>query len=137
MPALQVRDFPAMLYDELKEYAARNHRSIAQQTVIAVEEMLEAAESTMQFDGLEERDRMQKFGRGEMPHRHLQQVWPRSRTVSEERIRQRRQILANFDMIDWKGTPSTPEDIVAFVNEGRSERIERIMAAVDSPDFGE
>lgn len=40
-------------------------------------------------------------------------------------------------MIDWKGTPSTPEDIVAFVNEGRSERIERIMAAVDSPDFGE
>jgi hypothetical protein len=137
MPALQVRDFPAMLYDELKEYAARNHRSIAQQTVIAVEEMLEAAESTMQFGGLEERDRMQKFGRGEMPHRHLQQVWPRSRTVSEERIRQRRQILANFDMIDWKGTPSTPEDIVAFVNEGRSERIERIMAAVDSPDFGE
>ena len=40
MPALQVRDFPATLYDELKECAARNHRSIAQQTIIAVEEML-------------------------------------------------------------------------------------------------
>ena len=35
MPALQVRDFPATLYDELKECAARNHRSIAQQTIIA------------------------------------------------------------------------------------------------------
>lgn len=43
MPALQVRDFPATLYDELKEYAARNHRSIAQQTIIAVEEMLAEA----------------------------------------------------------------------------------------------
>ena len=43
MPALQVRDFPATLYDELKECAARNHRSIAQQTIIAVEEMLSEA----------------------------------------------------------------------------------------------
>ena len=43
MPALQVRDFPATLYDELKECAARNHRSIAQQTIIAVEEMLAEA----------------------------------------------------------------------------------------------
>ena len=43
MPALQVRDFPATLYDELKEYAARNHRSIAQQTIIAVEMLAEAA----------------------------------------------------------------------------------------------
>ena len=34
MPALQVRDFPATLYDELKEYAARNHRSIAQRQQI-------------------------------------------------------------------------------------------------------
>ncbi|MFR7404423.1 MAG: hypothetical protein ACLUW6_07415 [Coriobacteriaceae bacterium] len=45
MPALQVRDFPATLYDELKECAARNHRSIAQQTIIAVEEMLAEASS--------------------------------------------------------------------------------------------
>ena len=43
MPALQVRDFPATLYDELKECAARNHRSIAQQTIIAVEGMLNEA----------------------------------------------------------------------------------------------
>ena len=48
MPALQVRDFPATLYDELKEYAARNHRSIAQQTIIAVEEMLAEASALRQ-----------------------------------------------------------------------------------------
>ena len=37
MPALQVRDFPQDLYDELRDYAERNHRSIAQQTIACVE----------------------------------------------------------------------------------------------------
>ncbi|WP_165253888.1 argininosuccinate lyase [Adlercreutzia sp. ZJ304] len=40
MPALQVRDFPADLYEDLKKCAAREHRSMAQQTIKAVEEML-------------------------------------------------------------------------------------------------
>ena len=33
MPALQVRDFPDDLYEQLKAYAASQHRSIAQQTI--------------------------------------------------------------------------------------------------------
>ncbi|HJI99777.1 MAG TPA: hypothetical protein OIM11_01250 [Coriobacteriaceae bacterium] len=37
MPALQVRDFPDALYEDLREYAARHHRSMAQQTVDAVD----------------------------------------------------------------------------------------------------
>ena len=40
MPALQVRDFPDDLYEQLKAYAASQHRSIAQQTIVAVEQML-------------------------------------------------------------------------------------------------
>lgn len=40
MPALQVREFPDELYDELKEYAASQHRSMAQQVIVAVEQML-------------------------------------------------------------------------------------------------
>lgn len=40
MPALQVREFPDELYDELKEYAASQHRSMAQQVIVAVERML-------------------------------------------------------------------------------------------------
>lgn len=40
MPALQVRDFPEELYEELRNCATRNHRSIAQQTIEAVELML-------------------------------------------------------------------------------------------------
>ena len=61
MPALQVRDFPATLYDELKEYAARNHRSIAQQTIIAVEEMLAEASALRQEPFPVDADRQQVF----------------------------------------------------------------------------
>lgn len=43
MPALQVRDFPEGLYERLRYCAEANHRSIAQQTVVAVEQMLEGA----------------------------------------------------------------------------------------------
>lgn len=40
MPALQVRDFPDDLYEELRLSAQQDHRSIAQQTIVAVEEYL-------------------------------------------------------------------------------------------------
>lgn len=42
MPALQVRDFPDDLYEKLKAVAQREHRSIAQQTIVAVERGIEA-----------------------------------------------------------------------------------------------
>jgi len=44
MPALQVRDFPDELYEELKRCAANEHRSIAQQTVVAVRDYLASRE---------------------------------------------------------------------------------------------
>ncbi len=40
MPALQVRDFPEDLYEELKECAEREHRSIAQQTTFILDRYL-------------------------------------------------------------------------------------------------
>ena len=67
MPALQVRDFPDDLYEQLKAYAASQHRSIAQQTIVAVEQMLEAADAQHYWDGhdlhcLERRPRYFDFG---------------------------------------------------------------------------
>lgn len=137
MPALQVRDFPATLYDELKEYAARNHRSIAQQTIIAVEEMLSGAGSSALFDGACGYRPSQTFRSDAVPVRSFEERWPFKHTVDEACVQRRRQIFADFDTIDWKGTPSAPEDIVAFVNEGRDDRTERIIASVESPDFDE
>ena len=40
MPSVQVKDFPADLYDQLKSYAELNHRSMAQQLIVAAEQML-------------------------------------------------------------------------------------------------
>ncbi|MDO4401266.1 MAG: argininosuccinate lyase [Coriobacteriia bacterium] len=40
MPALQVRELPQTLYDDLQRRAAREHRSMAQQTIVALEEHL-------------------------------------------------------------------------------------------------
>lgn len=137
MPALQVRDFPATLYDELKEYAARNHRSIAQQTIIAVEEMLSGAGSSALLDGALGPCASQVARREMAPACSLEDRWSLDRTVDEACVRRRQRIFADFDTIDWKEAPSASEDIVAFVNEGRNDRTERIMASVDSPDFDE
>jgi hypothetical protein len=46
MPALQVRDFPEELYERLKEKARLEHRSIAQQTIVAVQEHLDRPASS-------------------------------------------------------------------------------------------
>lgn len=43
MPVLQVRDFPEELYERLRLCAEANRRSIAQQTVVAVEQMLDGS----------------------------------------------------------------------------------------------
>jgi hypothetical protein len=40
MAALQVRDFPADLYEKLRQRAEQEHRSISQQTIVAIQEHL-------------------------------------------------------------------------------------------------
>lgn len=60
MPALQVRDFPQHLYDGLKRCAEEEHRSMAQQTIQAVEEMLKQRSNPTPhrdpYSGIFERD---------------------------------------------------------------------------------
>jgi len=45
MPLLQVRDFPADLYEKLKDVAEAERRSVAQQTVVIVRDALAQPES--------------------------------------------------------------------------------------------
>ena len=110
MPALQVRDFPATLYDELKECAARNHRSIAQQTIIAVEEMLSEASapsSARAGRGLSQdsecapssgagNEFSAPFERGVVGLRE-------GRAARAARSRKRQQLFEECDEIPWKG----------------------------------
>lgn len=135
MPALQVRDFPPSLYDELKEYAARNHRSIAQQTIIAVEEMLAAASASgcaeVRMDGSSPSyaqgavvsqaasEGAVCFGRRESPE------------AREARKRRRQQLFKMFDEIPWKGSRRTTDEIAALVREGRDEASDRAWRTLD------
>lgn len=50
MPALQVRDFPQELYQELKDFSALNHRSMAQQTIFAVDAMIHSTHASSEYE---------------------------------------------------------------------------------------
>lgn len=50
MPALQVRDFPQELYQELKDFSALNHRSMAQQTIFAVDTMIHGTHKSSEYE---------------------------------------------------------------------------------------
>ncbi|MEC4273053.1 argininosuccinate lyase [Adlercreutzia sp. R25] len=135
MPALQVRDFPATLYDQLKECAARNHRSIAQQTIIAVEEML-AASIALDTESVPSRER--DFSTAEGLGRRCG-AFEKSGYIGrcetdearEARRGKRQQILKRFDEIPWKGPKPSTDEIVALVREGRDELSDRVWRALD------
>lgn len=119
MPALQVRDFPDDLYEQLKAYAASQHRSIAQQTIVAVEQMLEAADAQHYWDGhdlhrLERRPRYFDFD---------------TEAKRAARIERRKELFAEIDKMEWSGPQPTADEIVAMINEGREERDRAILEA--------
>ena len=119
MPALQVRDFPDDLYEQLKAYAASQHRSIAQQTIVAVEQMLEAADAQHYWDGhdlhrLERRPRYFDFD---------------TEAKRAARIEKRKELFAEIDKMEWSGPQPTADEIVAMIHEGMEERDRAILEA--------
>ena len=94
MPTLQVRDLEQDLYDRLCAVAKREHRSIAQQTVVFIEQGL---------DG----------------HMRTKPQW---KIDEEERIAQRRELLQSLCKrplcVDPDGFPSAAE----LVREDRDNR---------------
>ena len=130
MPALQVRDFPATLYDELKRYAAANHRSVAQQTIIAVEEML-ATQSILEEEG------RRVHGSACRPMVETEDAAPipgltdQISSSKARRVERRKQLFRDFDEIAWRGPEPSAEDIVQMVREGRDYLSERAWRALE------
>ena len=119
MPALQVRDFPEDLYEELKKCADRNPRSIAQQTIVAVEEMLERQNELYFWDGRQ-------------LHRP---VCPNTLDFDSEaqrakRIAKRLALFERIGALQWHGPKPTADEIVELVHEGRRERDRQISDAL-------
>lgn len=122
MPALQVRDFPDDLYEQLKAYAASQHRSVAQQTIVAVEQMLEAADAQHYWDGRE-------LHRLERRSRYLDYDTEEERAA---RIEKRKKLFAEIA----KNKANYPDDMpsaVEMVHEGRRERDRQISDSLGLP----
>ena len=102
MPALQIRDLPQGLYDELKLRAEREHRSLAQQATVAIEQHLRLVSPA------------------EQPARQL--------TEEEERrarVAKRKAIFARIDAMPKVEIPEDFPDVVEIIHEGREERLDR------------
>jgi hypothetical protein len=97
MPALQVRDFPADLYEELKTRAKRENRSLSQQTIVAVREHLAAS---------------QPQSAGPSPHFE----------GGEQYIARRRALFAEMDRrprIDFPPDFPSPTEIIREIRDAR------------------
>lgn len=111
MPALQVRDFPDELYEQLKECAAREHRSVAQQTIVAVEQMIannanSAAGSASAFAPSSGKPIFLEFD---------------TEAARAARIKKRKELMKRIDETKIEFPPGFP-DPVALAREARDER---------------
>ncbi|WP_455163905.1 FitA-like ribbon-helix-helix domain-containing protein [Slackia exigua] len=118
MPALQVREFPDDIYEELKAAAAREHRSIAQQTIICVERFLQEAsarERKAENEGYRHRGTSLPYCRQDESTRER-----------EARIAKRRETFRRIDAFPKLDLPNGalgPVDIIRGMREERDAQI--------------
>lgn len=118
MPALQVRDFPEDIYEKLRICAQRNHRSMAQQTIVAVEQMLQQEEQGRRA--------------GENATSIHPSIKHETFDTEEERlarIKKRKDIFAQIKASKVEISPDfpSPEELVRQGREERSLELERNM----------
>ena len=116
MPALQVRDFPDDLYEDLKKHATREHRSIAQQTIKAVEDMLRREDASMRDANVHEFD---------------------SLAARQKRIEKRKALFAKTHELAKK-LPKDMRPAAEVIREGREERSRQlceVMGIPYTPDY--
>ena len=113
MPALQVRDFPEDLYEKLKEVAAREHRSVAQQTIVAVEAMVSGEYARVE----------------EEPRRSLYLDFD-TEAKRAARIKKRQELFESAKALaeECPQMSQLPaDDIVKTIRDGREERSEHLF----------
>lgn len=119
MPALQVKDFPEDLYEDLKKYAAEDCRSVSQQTLYILREYV----CFRKTHGLV---------RSALWAEPLVSDLGTARELAERaaRVEKRRRIR---ERIEARGPIEAPEDFpdaAELIRQGREERTDRILEAV-------
>lgn len=119
MPALQVKDFPADLYESLRVCAAAQDRSISQQTVHVLREYLRASQQGGDEVGWATFPVVERTG-------NLANAKGRVEGATEDRIERRRKAferihaMPKIDMPD--GFPA-PADLIGQMREERDGQI--------------
>lgn len=108
MSYLQVRDFPEELHEQLRELAKKEHRSVSQQIIIAIQEHVAQASGRA-------RD-IQVFGAG----------FSRSRRDDIDYLERRKKVFERIRNTPKPEFDLSADDIVATIHEGRAERDARI-----------
>ncbi len=130
MPALQVKEFPADLYDDLRSCAAEQDRSISQQTVHILREYLRAyRQAAGRVDWVARAVESDAPGRLAFPTEHTADDERRGRIERRKRL---------FERIDAAPRFSVPDDFPSpaeLIRADRGERDARIALAVDGKDL--
>ena len=121
MPALQVRDLPADLYEQLKESARREHRSLAQQTTVLLRRGLADGAAFVEAGGGEARlDRRGESRRTVVADDCFHFDLPSER---ERRIARRRELFQAIEKTNQQARMGcrrlTDAEIVAMIREDR------------------
>ena len=118
MPALQVRDFPPEVYEELKACADEEHRSISQQALVAIEDFLARRKREKEVQAV--------VDAGIPP---IPRPWEpgyregcRSRAAAEARLERRREVFERIDEREPFSVPDGFPSVVDIVREMRDER---------------
>lgn len=125
MPALQVRDVPADVYDDLKRIAAEQDRSLSQQTLHALRVYIASQKQLTQNHASSER-------REPSP-----QSLANEEAERQKRIEKRKAIFARLDELHAEQdlshcpVPGGFESDAEMIRADREERTNRILAAVE------
>ncbi|WP_139651575.1 hypothetical protein [Raoultibacter phocaeensis] len=123
MPALQVKDFPSDLYEELRECAAAQDRNISQQTVHVLREYLRAYRRGGNSATWTVRPAVEQ---PEAPTR----AKSRAEETAEERIARRKKVFEEIDAMPKFEVPDGFPEPAELIRQMREERTEQIMSAL-------
>ena len=122
MPALQVRDFPDDLYEELRECAANESRSIAQQAVYVLKEYLGTY------------SQMQSRQPGAFRAPNLVYIDPNRNIVESVDAYKERERREADEAIRSRPQAPLPDDCPSpadIVRQGREERADQLLEALE------
>ncbi len=112
MAYLQVRDFPEDLHEQLRQLAKKEHRSVSQQTIVAIKEHIAQAA-----------DRAMK-------HQVASADAPAEKVGDVNYLERRRKVFERVAVLPKIEIPEGFPSVVEIIHEGRAERDQQIMEAI-------